>query len=88
MLQKAFRAVFAYTNVWLEGKSPLRSKTIWAFLVSWAAMYVARKTGMTLTPDQQASILVGIGIVMRMITKQPVGFYEDENGGEAASVPK
>lgn len=78
---RALRAIIGMAFAWrseeLKGKSPLRSKTVWALLISYVATLIAKYSGVEITPDQQSACIVVVGIAMRLISKGPVGFYED-----------
>lgn len=57
----------------MESKSIFVSKTFWVNVLALAAMVVQGVTGKEVIGlDAQASILAGINILLRFITKQPV----------------
>jgi len=79
LFKRAFEILFAYDNEQINGKNPLKSKTIWALIVSTAAVLSSQYVGIDLNGEEQTMIVAGIGILMRLITKSPVGFFEGGN---------
>ncbi len=56
-----------------QGKSIFTSKTFWVNVLAVLAMVLQAMTGKELlNMEVQASILAGINIVLRFITKEPV----------------
>jgi len=76
-LQNAAKAVLAWKPEELAGKSPLRSRTVWVLIVAWLACLCSQYLGLTLSAEEQTAIVVLVGIALRLVTKQPVGFWED-----------
>lgn len=48
------------------------SKTLWANLIGIVGVFTAEKFGYVITPEQTVSILGGINMVLRLITKSAV----------------
>jgi len=80
LFKRAFEILFAYDQEQASGKSPLRSKTIWTMVIATAAVLSSKYVGIELSAEEQTMIVAGIGIVMRLVTKSPVGFYENDSG--------
>jgi len=80
LFKRAFEILFAYDQEQASGKSPLRSKTIWTMVIATAAVLSSKYVGIELSAEEQTMIVAGIGIVMRLVTKSPVGFYESGSG--------
>ena len=78
LLKNAINVVFAYKNQESSGKKPWRSKTFWTLLVAWVGLLLSSYAGITLTAEEQTTILGAIALFMRLISKDPVGFYEDK----------
>ncbi len=72
--------VFAYKNEEVKGKKPWQSKTIWVNVLSIVALLTSQYANIEISAQDQVIILSVINIILRMITKQPTGFYEDTNG--------
>ena len=49
------------------------SKTLWVNTIAVAALFLQQKFGYALSPEAQVGILALINIVLRLITKQPIG---------------
>ena len=57
----------------MDSKSIFASKTFWVNAVSLVAMVIQGITGKEIIGlELQASILAGVNIILRFITKQPV----------------
>ena len=56
----------------LTGKKWWESKTLWANAVMAAALLLQSQTGFVIGPELQAYAVIGINMVLRKITKQPV----------------
>ncbi|HUX01580.1 MAG TPA: hypothetical protein VMY35_11430 [Phycisphaerae bacterium] len=55
-------------------KSPWRSRTLWVNVLALAAMAVERYYGSNLLDaDTQTAMLAVINVVLRLVTRQPVG---------------
>lgn len=54
------------------GKKWYTSKTIWVNVIAAASSFVASQFGYTIGVELQAGILMGINIVLRTITKEPL----------------
>lgn len=78
LISNFFNIVFKWKDEENKGKNPLYSKTIWVLLVSWLALILSKYAGIELSASDQTTILTFIGIIMRFITKQPIGFVEDK----------
>ena len=50
------------------------SKTLWAMVVATAASFAAPHLGVNIDASEQVTIVAVIGIVLRVITKQPISF--------------
>jgi hypothetical protein len=86
-LQEAPLAVMAWKREETTGKSPLRSRTIWSLIVTWLGLLLGKYFGVSLGAEEQTAIVVVTGILMRLVTKQPVGFWEDETGRDPTLEP-
>ena len=78
LIKNAFNILFAWKQTSGEGKKPWKSNTIWAMAISWAALAASKYAGVEIGPEEQTAIIAFIGVVMRLISKDPVGFYEDK----------
>lgn len=56
----------------LTGKKWWESKTFWANIVMGGAVIIQTQTGFLLGPDMQALAIVGINMLLRKITNQPI----------------
>ena len=79
LIKNGFNILFAWKQASGDGKNPLKSKTIWAMILSWSALVFAKYAGVEIGPEEQTAIIAFIGVVMRLISKDPVGFYEDKS---------
>jgi hypothetical protein len=59
------------TKVWWS------SKTIWLNLVALIATFLQLKYGLILDATTQGVILSGLNIILRAITKEPIGLKSD-----------
>lgn len=50
------------------------SKTLWANLIGIVGVFVSSKFGYEITPEQTVSILGGINMLLRLITKAEVSW--------------
>lgn len=57
----------------LMAKKWYQSKTLWSNLVAAAAIFVSSNFGIELTAEETGAALVLINIVLRLVTKQPLG---------------
>jgi hypothetical protein len=76
ILKAVFEILFAWKTEQTQGKSPLKSKTVWVLIVSAIGLCLGNYAGMELSANEQTAIITSIGIVMRLISKQPVGFWK------------
>lgn len=77
LLKQLASVVFAWKQIEMKGKNPFRSKTVWANVIAVAAGLLSDHFGVTLAAGEQLVILAVVNIALRLITKQPVGFYEE-----------
>ena len=59
------------TKVWWS------SKTIWLNLMALIATFLQFKYGLILDATTQGAILSGLNIILRAITKEPIGLKSD-----------
>ncbi len=57
-----------------------RSKTLWINIVAGGVLLLQTQTGFAIDPEVQAGILALVNLVLRLITKEPVGL-KDETAG-------
>jgi len=68
----------------MSGKSFLVSKTFWVNIIALLVMLVQTQTGFIIDVEEQAVILGVINLILRFITKGPVGWKsEDSQSGFA-----
>jgi hypothetical protein len=58
----------------METKTFLKSKTLWVNLICISAMILQAKTGFVIPPEDQATLLSIINLVLRMITNKPLSW--------------
>jgi len=81
MIQKALKALTSMRDAkGTLGKSWIRSKTLWVFglgfiwsALSWAGIVPA---DMQFEGDVQMTLMNTVGIILRLITNEPVGFID------------
>lgn len=56
----------------MNGKRSWRSKTLWANILSLAAIVIQTKTGYIVAPEIQASVLSLLNVGLRLITKEKI----------------
>lgn len=56
-----------------ETKSWWQSKTIWVNIVALLSVLLSTEWGFELTAEETTSILVIINLILRAVTKQPLG---------------
>lgn len=78
LIKKAFNLLFAYKSECVAGKKPWRSKQIWANAIAIVAAVLSRYAGIELSAEDSLIVLAMVNVILRMITKEPVGFYEDK----------
>jgi hypothetical protein len=54
------------------GKKWYKSKTVWASLISAGAIIASSSFGVEITADEAAAILLVIGLICRIVTKEPL----------------
>lgn len=54
------------------GKKWYASKTIWVNVVAAISSFVASQFGYKISVEMQAGILMGLNIILRIITKEPL----------------
>ena len=50
------------------------SKSLWAMLIATAASWAAPHLGVNIDASEQVTIVAVIGVILRVITKQPISF--------------
>jgi hypothetical protein len=78
LIKQALNIMLAYRDEEAKGKPAWRSKRVWGLIVSAVALACSQYAGVPLTADQQLAILTVIGVVLGLISKGSVGFYEDK----------
>lgn len=78
LITKLCNIIFAWKQECLDGKNPLLSKTIWSLILTWVTLILSKNFGFELSSEEQVTIIMFIGIILRFITKQPIGFYEEK----------
>jgi uncharacterized membrane protein len=63
----------------MDKKAWWRSKTLWVNLVAGLALLAQSQFGFVMDGEVQGAILTVINLVLRLITKEPVGL-KDETG--------
>jgi len=76
--KKLLELLFAYKTEENKGKNPLRSKTIWNGVIGIAIWAADKWLGVNISTGDALVILSTINIILRLVTKSPVGFYELE----------
>lgn len=82
LISKVMKIIFLWKKVCGEGKNPFRSKTIWTLILSATALLVSGNCGITIDPEWQVFIMAALGIAMRFISTNPIGFWEDTEQGD------
>lgn len=54
-----------------------RSKTLWVNIVAGAVLLVQTQTGFAVDPEIQAGFLALVNLVLRLVTKEPVGLTNE-----------
>lgn len=57
----------------MEVKKWYQSKTIWVNIILLAGLFSQSLVGLDLSAEEQGSIIVLINLILRIITKQPLG---------------
>lgn len=57
----------------MEAKRWWQSKTVWVNIVALASVLLSTEFGFDLTAEETTSILVVINLILRAVTKQPLG---------------
>ena len=55
-------------------KNWYKSRTLWVNLIAIANIILRAELGLTLSPEAEVAILVGINFVLRYITKEEIRF--------------
>lgn len=76
MITKIINLIFAYKTESLKGKNPLFSKTMWANIIALVVWASSKYLNVEISTEDSLAILAVVNIILRMITKKPVGFYE------------
>ena len=76
MFTKIINLIFAYKTECNAGKNPLLSKTMWVNIVALFVWVSSKYLNVELSAEDSLAILAVINMILRMITKKPVGFYE------------
>lgn len=61
------------------------SKTLWVNAIAAIALLVQTRTGFVIDPEAQTGLLAVINIVLRAVTKDPLGWSAPDKGGETGS---
>ena len=67
----------------MDKKGWWRSKTLWVNLVAGLALLAQSQMGFVIDGEVQAAILAFVNLLLRLITKEPVGLKD-----EAAPAPR
>ena len=78
LIKQAFSLLFAYKSECANGKNPFRSKTMWANFLGIVAGILSKYAGIELSAGDILILLAVVNMGLRMITKEPVGFYEEK----------
>jgi hypothetical protein len=78
LIKSFFNLVFAYKQQESDGKKPWQSKTFWTLLVAWVGLILSKYAGITLSAEEQTTIIGVLALFLRLISKDSVGFYEDK----------
>ncbi len=78
LIKRAFSVLFAYKSECEKGKQAWRSRTIWANVIAICAAILGKYAGIELSAEDSLIVLAMVNVVLRLITKNPTGFYEDE----------
>lgn len=76
MIAKIINLIFAYKTECLKGKNPLFSKTMWVNIVALLVWASSKYLNVEISAEDSLAILAVINMILRMITKKSVGFYE------------
>lgn len=79
LVKRAFNLMFAYKSECVNGKKPWRSKQLWANAIAMVAAVLSRYAGVELSAEDSLIVLAMVNVVLRMVTKEPVGFYEEKS---------
>lgn len=78
LIKRSFSLIFAWKSECLNGKNPFRSKTLWANFFGICAWAAGKWFGVQINAGDILILLAVVNFALRMITKEPVGFYEDK----------
>ncbi|MBM4301636.1 MAG: hypothetical protein FJ121_08915 [Deltaproteobacteria bacterium] len=62
----------------MDKKAWYRSKTLWINLVAGVALVAQSRFGFVIDAEVQGGILTVINLVLRLITKEPVGLKDEQ----------
>jgi hypothetical protein len=65
----------------MDKKAWWRSKTLWVNLVAGAALLVQSQYGFVIDAEAQAAILTVINLLLRLITRDPIGLRDETAPG-------
>ena len=78
LIKKTFNLLFSYKTEMVKGKKPWKSKQIWANIFAIIGIIGAKYADINLTPEDVGYFLGSINVLVRLISKGSVGFYEDD----------
>lgn len=78
LIKKALNLLFVYKTECNEGKKPWQSKTVWTNIFAIIAVLLAKYADIHLNAEDIGIFLSVVNIVLRLITKSPMGFIEEE----------
>lgn len=81
LFKQLFNFAFAWRTMRLNGKNPFFSKTMWANFFGICAWASSKYLGVEINAGDVLVLLAVVNMGLRMITKKPVGFYEEKPSG-------
>lgn len=63
-------------NKRIKWEKVIRSKTLWLNLTALIALIAQLEFGFVIAPEEQASAIVAINLILRIVTKE--GLFEEE----------
>jgi uncharacterized membrane protein len=61
-----------------QGKKVYLSKTLWVNLIALVALLAQSFAGFVIDLEAQAAILAAVNVALRLVTKEPVTWSDDE----------
>lgn len=78
-LKRVWDLLVTYRSETTAGKAAWRSKTIWANALALLAALLSRYGGVELSSEDGLALLAVVNLVLRLISREPVGFYQDKS---------